>query len=147
MLLGGTAIFNYLDEYPSVFLANSITERLKILALSKISRMDYQAYQDMGTGQMIKVIENGAAAGNSIIFSFFLRALHELLPTILFSLFFISFYDIRIMLVIAAGYVVIFVITNVLLKHLYKLKATILREQEKMSRSSIRSAATPLSTR
>lgn len=70
-LLAGVAILNYIDEYPSVFLSNSITERLKILALSKISKMDYQAYQDMGTGQMIKVIENGAAAGNSIIFSFF----------------------------------------------------------------------------
>lgn len=70
-LLAGVAILNYIDEYPSVFLSNSITERLKIIALSKISKMDYQAYQDMGTGQMIKVIENGAAAGNSIIFSFF----------------------------------------------------------------------------
>lgn len=137
-LLAGVAILNYIDEYPSVFLSNSITERLKIIALSKISKMDYQAYQDMGTGQMIKVIENGAAAGNSIIFSFFLKTLHELLPTLLFSLVFISFYDLRIMLVIAAGYVVVFLITNLLLKFLYAMKATILQEQEKMSRFSIR---------
>ncbi|WP_339824118.1 ABC transporter ATP-binding protein [Paenibacillus sp. FSL R7-0163] len=138
VLLAGVAILNYIDEYPSVFLSNSITERLKIIALSKISKMDYQAYQDMGTGQMIKVIENGAAAGNSIIFSFFLKTLHELLPTLLFSLVFISFYDLRIMLVIAAGYVVVFLITNLLLKFLYAMKATILQEQEKMSRFSIR---------
>lgn len=138
ILLGVTVFLNYLDEYPSVHLSNSITERLKILALSKISRIDYQAYQNMGTGQMIKVIENGAAAGNSIIFSFFLTTLHELLPTIVFSLFFISFYDIRIMLVIAGGYVVIFLVTNLLLKYLYKIKSTILKEQENMSRYSIR---------
>ncbi|RXZ80979.1 ABC transporter ATP-binding protein [Paenibacillaceae bacterium] len=138
LLLGGAAIFCYLDEYPSVYLSNSITERLKIAALSKIAKMDYQAYQDMGMGQMIKVIENGASAGNSILFSFFLRTIHELIPTIIFSLFFISFYDIRIMLVIAAGYAVIFFITNVLLKYLYKMKSTILKEQEKMSRYSIR---------
>ncbi|MEK3864130.1 ABC transporter ATP-binding protein [Paenibacillus sp. FSL H7-0716] len=137
-LLAGVAILNYIDEYPSVFLSNSITERLKIIALSKISKMDYQAYQDMGTGQMIKVIENGAAAGNSIIFSFFLKTLHELLPTLLFSLVFISFYDLRIMLVIAAGYVVVFLITNLLLKFMYAMKAAILQEQEKMSRFSIR---------
>ena len=137
-LLAGVAILNYIDEYPSVFLSNSITERLKILALSKISKMDYQAYQDLGTGQMIKVIENGAAAGNSIIFSFFLKTLHELLPTLLFSLVFISFYDLRIMLVIAAGYVVVFLVTNLLLKVLYAMKTTILEEQEKMSRFSIR---------
>lgn len=137
-LLVALAILNYVDEYPSVFLSNSITERLKIIALSKISKMDYQAYQDLGTGQMIKVIENGAAAGTSIIFSFFLKTLHELLPTLLFSLIFISFYDLRIMLVIAAGYVIVFLITNLLLKFLYAMKATILQEQEKMSRFSIR---------
>ncbi|MEC0088922.1 ABC transporter ATP-binding protein [Paenibacillus macquariensis] len=138
IVLGGMVVLNYVDEYPSVYLSNSITERLKIIALSKISRIDYQAYQDIGTGQMIKVIENGASAGNSIIYSFFLRTLHELLPTILFSLFFISFYDIRIMLVIASGYVVIFVVTNLLLKYLYSIKSTILKEQENMSRYSIR---------
>ncbi len=132
VLLAGVVILNY------VYLSNSITERLKILALSKISKIDYQAYQDMGTGQMIKVIENGAAAGNSMIFSFFLKTLHELLPTLLFSLIFISFYDLRIMVVIAAGYVVVFLITNLLLKFLYAMKATILQEQEKMSRFSIR---------
>lgn len=138
LLLAGVVILNYVDEYPSVYLSNSITERLKILALSKISKIDYQAYQDMGTGQMIKVIENGAAAGNSIIFSFFLKTLHELLPTLLFSLIFISFYDLRIMVVIAVGYVVVFLITNLLLKFLYAMKAAILEEQEKMSRFSIR---------
>ncbi|OMD44216.1 ABC transporter ATP-binding protein [Paenibacillus odorifer] len=138
VLLAGVVILNYVDEYPSVYLSNSITERLKILALSKISKIDYQAYQDIGTGQMIKVIENGAAAGNSMIYSFFLKTLHELLPTLLFSLIFISFYDLRIMLVIAAGYVVVFLITNLLLKFLYAMKATILQEQEKMSRFSIR---------
>lgn len=137
-LLAGAAILNYVDEYPSVFISNSITERLKILALSKISKIDYQAYQNMGTGQMIKVIENGAAAGNSIIFSFFLKTLHELLPTLLFSLIFISFYDLRVMVVIAAGYVVVFIITNLLLKTLYAMKTNILREQETMSRFSIR---------
>jgi len=138
IVLGATVLLNYLDQYPQVHLSNSITERLKIMALSKISRIDYQAYQNIGTGQMIKVIENGAAAGTSIIFSFFLRTLHELLPTIIFSLFFISFYDIRIMLVIAGGYVFIFLVTNLLLKYLYNMKSTILKDQEKMSRYSIR---------
>lgn len=137
-LLGAVVILNYADEYPSTHLRCSITERLKILALSKISRMDYSAYQNMGTGQMIKVIENGAAAGNSILFAFILGTLHELLPTVLFSLFFISFYDLRMMLVIAGGYVVIFLVTNVLLKYMYKLKSALLKEQEAMSRYSIR---------
>lgn len=138
MLLGLNVLLNYADEYPSAYLSNSITERLKIMALSKISRMDYSAYQNMGTGQMIKVIENGAAAGNSILFSFILHTLHELLPTILFSLLFISYYDLRIMLVIAGGYVVIFLLTNVLLKVLYRIKESVLMQQEAMSRYGVR---------
>lgn len=138
VLLGLNVLLNYADEYPSAYLSNSITERLKIMALSKISRMDYSAYQNMGTGQMIKVIENGAAAGNSILFSFVLHTLHELLPTILFSLLFISYYDLRIMLVIAGGYVVIFLLTNVLLKVLYRIKESVLMQQEAMSRYGVR---------
>ncbi|ETT54663.1 ABC transporter ATP-binding protein [Paenibacillus sp. FSL R7-269] len=138
MLLGLNVLLNYADEYPSAYLSNSITERLKIMALSKISRMDYSAYQNMGTGQMIKVVENGAAAGNSILFSFILHTLHELLPTILFSLLFISYYDLRIMLVIAGGYVVIFLLTNVLLKVLYRIKESVLMQQEAMSRYGVR---------
>ncbi|MEK5035671.1 ABC transporter ATP-binding protein [Paenibacillus sp. FSL R7-0302] len=138
ILLGLNVLLNYADEYPSAYLSNSITERLKIMALSKISRMDYSAYQNMGTGQMIKVIENGAAAGNSILFSFILHTLHELLPTILFSLLFISYYDLRIMLVIAGGYVVIFLLTNVLLKVLYRIKESVLMQQEAMSRYGVR---------
>ncbi|WP_238651463.1 ABC transporter ATP-binding protein [Paenibacillus piscarius] len=138
ILLGLTVVLNYADEYPSAYLSNSITERLKIMAMSSISRMDYSAYQNMGTGQMIKVIENGAAAGNSILFSFVLHTLHELLPAILFSLLFISYYDLSIMLVIAGGYVVIFVLTNVLLKVLYRIKESVLSEQEKMSRYGVR---------
>ncbi|MEK4849188.1 ABC transporter ATP-binding protein [Paenibacillus sp. FSL H7-0756] len=138
ILLGLNVLLNYADEYPSAYLSNSITERLKIMALSKISRMDYSAYQNMGTGQMIKVIENGAAAGNSILFSFVLHTLHELLPTILFSLLFISYYDTRIMLVIAGGYVVIFLLTNILLKVLYRIKESVLMQQEAMSRYGVR---------
>lgn len=138
LLLGGTVILNYLNQYPSVHLSNSITERLKIMALTKISKIDYQAYQNLGTGQMIKVIENGAMAGNQMMFSFVLRTVHELLPTLLFSLVFISYYNVNIMLVIAVGYVLIFVVTNFLLNYLYQIKSNIIQEQEVMSRYSIR---------
>lgn len=137
-LLVGTVILNYVDEYPSVYLSKRLTEQLKIMALAKIAKIDYQAYQNVGTGQMIKVIENGAEAGNEIIYGFYLKTLHELLPTILFSLLFISFYDPRIMIVIAVGYVVVFGVTNLILKFLYRMKSTILNEQESISRYSIR---------
>ena len=72
-LLVGTVILNYMDEYPSVYLSKRLTEQLKIMALAKIAKIDYQAYQNVGTGQMIKVIENGAEAGNEIIYGFTLK--------------------------------------------------------------------------
>src|SRR5690554_2173637 len=103
---------NYVDEYPQTVLSTSITEKLKVSALAKIAKIDFQAYTNIGTGHMIKVIENGAAAGNGILISFFLRTFQELLPTILFSLLFIGVYDVRIMVAIVCGYVVVFAITN-----------------------------------
>ncbi|MFD1903270.1 ATP-binding cassette domain-containing protein [Paenibacillus rhizoplanae] len=76
--------------------------------------------------------------GTAFCSLFILKTLHELLPTILFSLLFISYYDLRIMLVIAGGYVVIFLLTNVLLKVLYRIKESVLMQQEAMSRYGVR---------
>ena len=138
LLLVGICVVSYVKDYPAVKLENGIFERLKIMALSKISKINYKAYQEIGTGEMIKVIENGAAAGQNMIFSFYLRICHELLPTIIFSLLFISFYDLKIMALIILGYVVIFFITNVLLKFLYNVKSSLLKDQEDSSKYSIR---------
>lgn len=138
LLLCGASLVSYIIEYPTSFLSHSLSERLKVMALKKISKIDYSSYQEMGTGEVVKIIENGAEAGKNIIFSYYLRIFHELLPTIIFSLLFISFYDYRIMLVIAIGYIVIFIITNILLKFLYSLKNSLLQEQEDSSRFSIR---------
>ncbi|WP_422659658.1 ABC transporter ATP-binding protein [Paenibacillus sp. EC2-1] len=138
VLLGASTIISYVVEYPQVYLSNSILERLKVMALGKVSKIDYRSYQNIGTGEMIKVIDNGASAGMNMIYSFYLRIFHELLPTIIFSLLFISFYNIKIMFVIAFGYLVIFVLTNILLKFLYNIKSSLLVSQEKMSKYSIR---------
>ncbi len=137
-LLVGSTILNYLTEYPRTFLSNSILEKLKIMALSKVSNIDFSAYQNIGTGEMIKVIDNGASAGMNIIHSFYLRILHELFPTIIFSLFFISLYNMNIMLIIAAGYIIIFVFNNLLLRKLYRIKSSLIESQETISKYSIR---------
>ncbi|MGP3748445.1 ABC transporter ATP-binding protein [Bacillus sp. 3A_MP1] len=138
ILLVGSTILNYIIEYPQVYLSNSMLEKLKIMALTKVSKIDYRSYQNIGTGEMIKIIENGATAGTSIIYSFYLRIFHELLPTIIFSLLFIGFYSIKIMLIIALGYILIFFLTNLLLKFLYSVKSSLLTSQENMSKYSIR---------
>ena len=80
---------NYLDNYPSAKLENEIYLDFKLLALRKIGRMDYSEYQKLGTGKLIQQIENGANAGKGVLYDFWFCVARNLLPTILFSLYFI----------------------------------------------------------
>ena len=57
------------------------------MALKKTSRIDYLAYQSLGTGKLIQRIENGSTAGRNILFEFWFRIAKELLPSALFSMF------------------------------------------------------------
>ncbi|MEK5056758.1 ABC transporter ATP-binding protein [Paenibacillus sp. FSL H7-0326] len=137
-VLIGLTILNYVDEYPNTYLSNSIVEKLKIFALTKVSKIDYASYQSIGTGEMIQVIENGAQAGGKMLHSFYLTIFHELLPKIAFSLLFIGLYNIHIMFIILAGYVLVFMMTHLLLGTLYRVKASLIADQEQMSRYTIR---------
>lgn len=61
---------NYVDEYPGRKLEHGIFLDFKLMALQKISRIDYQEYQKIGTGKLIQRIENGANAGKGVVFVF-----------------------------------------------------------------------------
>ncbi|MFR6327530.1 MAG: ABC transporter ATP-binding protein [Eisenbergiella sp.] len=121
---------NYLDEYPMQKLNNGIYLDLKLLALYKTSRIDYLAYQSMGTGKLIQRVENGAMAGKNILCQFWFRIARELLPSALFSLFFIYRLNHVIACTVACGYLLVYLITNVLLKLLYRMKERDLDNQE-----------------
>lgn len=126
-------IGNYLDEYPGVKLKNEIFMELKIKALKKISRIDYKKYQSMGTGKLIQRVENGAEAGKNILFEFYFRITRTLLPSILFSMIFIFKMSKIVACFVMSGYVFVFIITNVLLKVLYRLKEKILNNEEQIN--------------
>ena len=64
-------IGNYLDEYPSRKLENGIYLDLKVQALKKVSHIDYQTYQSLGTGALLQKIESGSGAGKRILFDFY----------------------------------------------------------------------------
>lgn len=51
--------------------------------------MDYSEYQKLGTGKLVQQIENGADAGKGVLYDFWFCVVRNLLPTILFSLYFI----------------------------------------------------------
>ena len=121
---------NYVDEYPGRKLEHGIFLDFKMLALEKISRIDYQEYTKIGTGKLIQRIENGANAGKYVVFDFWFRVIRNLLPTMFFSIYFICRIDRRITLFLLLGYVVVFIITNVLLKFLYQIKEKVLNNEE-----------------
>lgn len=129
---------DYYHEYPSCKLSQSIYFDFKLKALRKMSTIDYGCYQSLGTGNLVQKIENGASAGKSILFDFYFRVSSELIPSMIFSLIFIANIDRHIMIYIAIGYVFIFVITNILLKYLYEIKAHILNNEEAFNKYLVR---------
>ena len=80
---------NYLDNYPETKLDHGIYLDFKLLALRKISTIDYVEYQKIGTGKLVQRIENGASAGRDVLFHFWLCFIRSLLPTVAFSVYFI----------------------------------------------------------
>lgn len=130
---------NYFDEYPSCKLSQSIYLGFKLKAMRKMSTIDYRCYQSLGTGSMVQKIETGANAGKRILFDFYFRLFRELIPSMVFSLIFIANIDKNIMVYIAIGYILVFVVTNILLKYLYKIKTRILISEEIFNKYLIRS--------
>lgn len=129
---------SYAEEYPGRKLEHGIFLDFKLLALQKISKIDYQEYQTIGTGNLIQRIENGASAGKGIVFDFWFRVIRELLPTMFFSVYFICRIDRQITLFLLIGYIAVFIVTNVLLKFLYQMKEKILDNEEALNHFLVR---------
>ena len=129
---------NYLDNYPEKKLEHGIYPDFKLLSLRKISTIDYTEYQKIGTGKLVQRIENGSTAGRNVLFNFWLCLIRDLLPTIVFSVYFIWKIDKKVTYVLFVGYMLIFIITNILLKFLYKIKEKILNSEELLNHYLVR---------
>ena len=143
VLIYGSILFigylmNYVDEYPAKKLEHGIFLDFKLLGLEKISRISYQEYQKLGTGKLVQRIENGADAGKGVVFDFWFAVIRNLFPTVLFSILFIWKIDKRITIVLLSGYIVVFFVTNILLKFLYQMKERILNNEEELNRFLVR---------
>lgn len=142
LIYGGILITKYLidyfDEYPAKKLEHGICLDFKLLALKKISRTDYLEYQKIGMGMIVQRIENGADAGRNVVFHFWFQLVRQLIPTVLFSVYFIYKINRKVTYILLVGYVVIFIVTNVLLKFLYEIKERILDNEEKLNHYLIR---------
>lgn len=129
---------NYLDNYPEKKLEHGIYLDFKLLSLRKISTIDYTEYKKIGTGKLVQRIGNGSTAGRNVLFNFWLRLIRDLLPTIVFSVYFIWKIDKKVTYVLFVGYMLIFIITNILLKFLYKIKEKILNSEELLNHYLVR---------
>lgn len=131
-------LLSYVDEYPNRILKEGIYHKFKLLALRKIEAIDYSAYQEIGTGSLIQMIENGAESGRNIVFDFYISLVRNLMPGVVISLFFIASYDKTVMVAIGLGYCIVFVLTNILLKYLYRIKNHLLDHEQRLSKYAIR---------
>lgn len=131
-------VLSYLDEYPYRKLNEGLYLDFRLLALEKISRIDFQEYQKLGTGKLTQRIETGAAAGRDILFGFWLCLVRELLPTICFGLFFIWRISRGLTIAILCGYIVVYLTAWALLKVLYRMKERLLSNQERLNHFLIR---------
>ena len=143
ILIYGSVLFigylmNYVDEYPAKKLEYGIFLDFKLMGLEKISRIAYREYQRLGTGKLVQRIESGADAGKGVVFDFWFAVIRNLFPTVLFSILFIWKFDKRITIVLLSGYIVVFLVTNILLKFLYQIKERILNNEEELNRFFVR---------
>jgi len=131
-------IISYVIDYPAMKLDRNIAQSLKIAALRKVSIVDYFAYTKLGTGALIQRIENGASSGRFILYEFYLRLAGELLPGMIISLVFVFTINRTIVVVIIFSYIIVFLVSNLLLKILYKVKERILVNEEKFNHFLVR---------
>jgi hypothetical protein len=128
-------VIAYLDEIPKTKLRQGIYYHFKLEAMKKATLVDFSSAKSYGTGALLQRIEAGASAGRQMICDFWLRALREVLPDIIFGLWFISRMDFRIALAVLLGYVVLLATTNLMLRRLYALKRNAVVDDELINRS------------
>jgi ATP-binding cassette subfamily B protein len=138
LLLIISTILGYLENYPEQQVKNKLYLDFKLQSLKKMKTIDYLEYQKLGTGRLMQRIEDGATASRDVMIDYFLKIIRYLIPTALFSLIFIYRVKKEYVLFVLLGYVIVIIVSNILLKRLYKLKETILINQELLNKHLVR---------
>ncbi len=128
----------YLEGYPRSVLNNGAYQWAKLRAMKKVSRIDYLAYQDLGTGQLVQLIENGATATKNILNNFFLDLLRGTLPRVIIAFAFIRYYDQTLFFIILGTYAIWFFLSYRLMNALRRAVDRMLANQEDFSKYSTR---------
>jgi len=138
ILLVISTVLGYVENYPEQHVKNRLYLDFKLQSLKKMKSIDYLEYQKIGTGKLTQLVEDGATASRDILIDFWLKLFRYLIPTAIFSLIFIFRVKKQLVIFMFLGYVIVIVVSNVILKKLYKLKEGILSNQEFLNKHLIR---------
>lgn len=138
VLLLISIILGYIENYPEQQVKNKLYLDFKLQSLKKMKSIDYLEYQKIGTGRLTQKAEDGATASRDIMINFWLKLFRYLLPTAIFSLIFILRVKKEYVLFVFLGYIIVVIISNLILKKLYKLKESILLNQEFLNKHLVR---------
>ena len=138
ILLVTSTILGYIENYPEQQVKNKLYLDFKLQSLKKMMTIDYLEYQKIGTGRLSQKVEDGSTASRDVIVNFWLKLLRWLFPTALFSLIFIYRVKREYVLFVFLGYIIVVIVSNFILKRLYKLKENILTNQEFLNKHLVR---------
>lgn len=138
ILLLISTILGYIENYPEQQVKNKLYLDFKLQALKKMKLIDYLEYQKIGTGRLTQKVEDGAIASRDIIINFWLNLFRYLLPTAIFSMIFIFRVKKEYVLFVFIGYIIVVIVSNLIIKRLYKLKESILLNQEFLNKHLVR---------
>lgn len=138
ILLVASTILGYIENYPEQQVKNKLYLDFKLQALKKMKSIDYLEYQKIGTGRLTQKVEDGSTASRDVLVDFWLKLIRYLLPTAIFSLIFIYSVQKEYVLFVFLGYIIVIVMSNLILKKLYKLKENILTSQELLNKHLVR---------
>ena len=133
-----STILGYIENYPEQQVKNKLYLDFKLQSLKKMKTIDYLEYQKLGTGRLTQKIEDGSQASRDVIVSFWLKTLRNLLPTAIFSLIFIFGVKKEFVVFVFLGYIFVLIVSNLILKKLYKIKESILFSQEFLNKHLVR---------
>lgn len=133
-----TTILSYLDTYPEQKVKHGLYLDFKVQALKKMETIDYQEYQKLGVGSISQRVEDGSSASRDLYMEFWFKLIRNLIPSAILSLIFIATIEIRVLLFVLIGYIVVILVTSILIKKLYDLKEKILVNNELLNKHLIR---------
>ena len=131
-------ILGYIENYPEQQLDKGLPLSFKVQALKKMKTIDYLEYQKLGTGLITQRADEGSRDAASNLMNYYFKIVRYLIPTVIFSLIYIARIDLKLLLFVSIGYLVVMLITKILLKKLYSIKEKVLVNEELLNKHLVR---------